>query len=244
MPEDPATNPNPEAPPVPIPNATPGNPPTDPAPANPNPNSDDKPELPEAAKADDETTALGKKPEAAEPEAKVELPDIIGAPEGDYTIEAPEGRELDKEALDAVAPLFKEMNLSQKGVQQVVNAYAEKVLPIIEQRMQDASAVQIAQYRKEWLDEAKADPEIGGPKWDESLAIAGKVFDKVGIAEADPFRVLLEESGLGNNKDAIRFMVRLGKLIGEDSFVPSDTDANADTRPIYDRIYGGPTPAS
>lgn len=229
---DPATDPNPA--------------PTNPNPTNPAP--DDKPTDPvdpdqkEAAKADDEPTALGKKADA-EP-AKVELPDIIGAPEGDYAVKAPEGSNFDQDAFAAVAPVLKEMNISDKGAQQLVDAYATKVLPLIEKRYEEQAQLQTAELRKTWLNDAKADPEIGGAKWDESVAIAGKVFDAVGIKTEEPFRQLLEESGLGNHPDVVRFMRRVGQMIGEDKLVTADGDPNVNSKPIWDRVYGGPTPAS
>jgi len=201
----------------------------------------------ETKEGGDETTALGKKEGEGE-EGKPELPPILGAPEGDYDLKAPEGRDFDKEAFDAVAPALKDMNLSNEGAQKVVDAYAEKVLPIIEQRITDKIGEQqqiaTAEFKKTWLDEAKKDPEIGGAKWDESLHIAASVFDKVGLKEADPFRKLLEESGLGNHPDQIRFMRRVGQLLGEDKFERGEGDANLDNRAPWDKVYGAPTEAA
>jgi hypothetical protein len=114
-----------------------------------------------AGKTDtEETTALGAAGKSAA------IPEILGAPEGDYEVKAPEGKDFDKEAFDAVAPALKELNLSNKGAQAIVDVYADKLLPLIEQRVtkqiEERSQLATAEYRKQWLDDAKADPEIGG----------------------------------------------------------------------------------
>ncbi|HEX8577986.1 MAG TPA: hypothetical protein VF655_00140 [Allosphingosinicella sp.] len=178
----------------------------------------------ETATGGDEATALGKKPEAEGDEEGKEGADtgaasILGAPEA-YEIKPPEGREFDQEVFDLVADDLKGMDLSNEGAQRIVDLYAEKVLPKVEERMlaqvQEQSQLATAQYRKDWLDAARADPEIGGAKWDESLHLAAKVFDTVGMKVSDPLRVLLEESGLGNHPDFIRYQRRVAQLIGED----------------------------
>ena len=171
--------------------------------------------------------------------------ELIGAPEGDYEVRAPEGREFDKETFEAVKDDLKGMNLSNKGAQQMVDMFSHKVLPIIEKKIADQAAeaqqAAAAELRKTWLTEARADREIGGARWNESIAIAGRVFDAVGFEKAAPFRQLLEDSGLGNHPDAIRFIRRVGEMIGEDKFVRGEGDSSADNRAIWDKVYGGPT---
>jgi hypothetical protein len=56
----------------------------------------------------------------------------------------------------------------------------------------------------------------------ENLSVAKKALDAFGSPE---LRVLLEQSGLGNNPEVIRFMFRAGKAISEDSFVGRSTGA-------------------
>jgi hypothetical protein len=193
-----------------------------------------------AAKTDtEETTALGAAGKSAA------IPEILGAPEGDYEVKAPEGKDFDKEAFDAVAPALKELNLSNKGAQAIVDVYADKLLPLIEQRVtkqiEERSQLATAEYRKQWLDDAKADPEIGGAKWDESLAISAKAMDAAGLKASDPFRTLLNDSGLGNHPDMVRFLRRVGEMIGEHKFEKGEATASTDNRPIWDRLYGEPT---
>lgn len=146
--------------------------------------------------------ALGAKPEGAE------VPDT-------YDLKL-EGAELDAKAVEAATPVFKELGLT--------NDQANKLMPVadafaksITERNNQAILEGVATQRKEWLDTAKADKEIGGQQFDANLVVAAKALDQLGFAKGSPFRALLDESGLGNHPEMIRAFVKVGKAIGEDS---------------------------
>lgn len=86
--------------------------------------------------------------------AKVEL---FGAPEGDYELTGlPEGMVIDTDALAAVAPLAKEMNLSNDGLSKLAGVYAEKVLPgVLEKATQDFTGSVVA-VRRDWDQASRA----------------------------------------------------------------------------------------
>ncbi|MEW6626576.1 MAG: hypothetical protein AB1431_07290 [Pseudomonadota bacterium] len=169
---------------------------------------------------DADESALGgkaKEPEAAEPAE----PDAPVVPEA-YDLTAPEGMTIDPALLEEATPIFKEIGLS--------NEAANKVLPLAQSLMTKTheAAVQSmidagAQQRKAWLDEAKADPEIGGGKWDATLHSAAKALDALGYPEGSPFRAALTETGFGNHPEMIRAMAKVGAMVGEDGdFVRAD----------------------
>lgn len=169
---------------------------------------------------DADESALGgkaKEPEAAEPAE----PDAPLVPEA-YDLTAPEGMTIDPALLEEATPIFKEIGLS--------NEAANKVLPLAQSLMTKTheAAVQSmidagAQQRKAWLDEAKADPEIGGGKWDATLHSAAKALDALGYPEGSPFRAALTETGFGNHPEMIRAMAKVGAMVGEDGdFVRAD----------------------
>ena len=169
---------------------------------------------------DADESALGgkaKEPEAAEPAE----PDAPVVPEA-YDLTAPEGMTIDPALLEEATPIFKEIGLS--------NEAANKVLPLAQSLMTKSheAAVQSmidagAQQRKAWLDEAKADPEIGGGKWDATLHSAAKALDALGYPEGSPFRAALTETGFGNHPEMIRAMAKVGAMVGEDGdFVRAD----------------------
>lgn len=153
--------------------------------------------------------------------------DKPAGPPDAYELTAPEGMALNKEALDAAVPVFRELGLSNEQAQKlmpVAGEFAKKIADGFNQQI----ISQVAADRKAWLDTAKADPEIGAGNWDKTLATAAQGLDRLGFPKGSPLRVLLDESGLGNHPDMIRAWARVGKAVGEDSeFVRSEQGGTA-----------------
>ena len=116
--------------------------------------------------------------------------------------------ELDPEVLTAFGEVAKDLDLSQEAAQKVL----DKVAPVIQARQ----AQEVEQVRIEWANEAKADQEFGGESLTANLEIAKTSLNAFGT---DALKSLLQESGLGNHPEVIRFMYRAGKAISEDSYV-------------------------
>lgn len=123
--------------------------------------------------------------------------------------EMPEGMELDTSMVDAFGPLMLEAGLNQDQAQLMATTLAEK-LQAGEQQQQDAYTQQV----EEWVDEAKSDKEFGGDKFEESTAVAQNAINQLGSPE---LKQLLDDSGLGNHPDMIRFAWQVGQLLKEDS---------------------------
>ena len=83
-----------------------------------------------------------------------------------------------------------------------------------------------------WLNESKADPKIGGDKFDENIAFAIKAIDKHGTPEA---RQILNDSGLGNNPHILTLLVNAGKALGESSV--EKPSATTSSKSISDKFY-------
>lgn len=152
-------------------------------------------------------------------------PETLGAPEK-YELKAPDGMEFDAEAFGEVEPILRELDLSPVAAQKLVDAYAGKVIPLLQKRAEQG-AVQAAEernaaYRKTLADEARADPEIGGAKFDETIDRVARVWQQFGIPAGSGFRGLLDDSGLGNHPDMLRFLSRVGAAVSEGSFVRGD----------------------
>lgn len=185
---------------------------------------------------DDGTTVLGRKDGETDGEKAEETVDELrGAPEA-YDLKL-EGVELDAAVVEEAAPILKELDLS--------NVAANKLLPVAKSlvdRTQNATLQALtdaaAQQRKDWLDIAKSDEEIGGPKWDETTALAAKGLDALGFVQGHPFRKALNETGFGNHRDMLFAFRKVGELVGEDGFVRSDANTT-DNRDLADRMYGG-----
>ena len=154
-----------------------------------------------------DAAAAGKEPAPADA-AKTKAPAEAKAAPETYEFKAPEGRVFDSEVIAEYSKVAKELNLSQEAAQRVLDAVGPKLA--------ERQAAQIEAVRNGWADNSKADKEFGGDKLTENLGVAKKALDQFGTAE---LRSLLNESGLGNHPEVIRFMYRAGKAISEDRIV-------------------------
>lgn len=146
-------------------------------------------------------------------------PAAATAPES-YEFTPAEGYEFDPKTLAAYSEVAKELNLPQESAQKIL----DKMAPA----MAEKQAAQIEEIRNQWAESSKTDKEFGGEKLTESLASAKKALDAFGTPE---LVTLLNESGMGNHPDVIRFMVRAGKAISEDGFVLGGRGASSAATP-------------
>ena len=140
--------------------------------------------------------------------------------------------ELDPEVLTAFGEVAKELDLPQEAAQKVL----DKVAPVIQAKQ----AKVLEQVRTDWANESQSDEEFGGENLNSNLEVAKSALNAFGT---DPFKQLLQESGLGNHPEVIRFMYRAGKAISEDGYVGNSQGANAkggipkDFNGIADALY-------
>ncbi len=156
---------------------------------------------------------------------------LFGAPEGDYDIAAalPEGMALDGDALAAIAPVAKELNLSNEGLGKVAAVYAEQVLPAVAKQIIDGIGADIAAQRatqdaatRQMITGGKAedgapipaDPAFDGLDVRSVQRIAAKALDRLG---GEGFREALDETGFGSNPMMVKFAYLAGKLLSEDT---------------------------
>jgi len=157
----------------------------------------------DAAAADDGTSA-GESQESTDAgaEGSQTPPDTYA----DFVM--PEGVALDEAALSEANPLFKELGLNQEQAQKVVDLYAKQV-----QAGSQTQTDNFNQLMSDWRDQAKNDGEFGGDKFDENVKTAQAAVNAYGTSE---LKQLLEDHGVGNHPEMIRFMVRVGRTLGED----------------------------
>lgn len=134
-----------------------------------------------------------------------------GAPESYEDFKLPEGQSLDPEATNAFKESAKADNLSQAQAQKYVDM-ASGLVDRTLKGYQDAAAERITQ----WAEQTKADPVVGGPKYDENIKIALDAVSQFGDPE---LKQVFEEYGLGNNPALVRAFYRIGKAAGEAGFV-------------------------
>jgi hypothetical protein len=250
-PQDQTDTPKPETTPTPATTPTPdaGNEGTTdaPKPAEEAPAGDDDTSLLGGAEADsgvgnrDEAGGEGKGDgEAADEPAgppetydlKIELPGEDGAD--------PVQVELDAALVEAAVPVFKEVGLT--------NEQANKIAPLavkVQERMLQQQADDHSAMKAQWARDAKADPEIGGAKFEETLALAGRALDQFGAQsvkdadgkETNEFRSLLNESGLGNHPVMLRIFRNVGLKVGEDDALIRTDTSRQPKKPAEEVLY-------
>ena len=186
-------------------------------------------ETPAAETPAEDTTLLGDVEADTAAEAPADAA-ADGPPEA-YELTAPEGITLDAEAIDLATPVFKDLGLN--------NEQANKLMPVaadfakrIQEKSQQAVMSEVMAQRAAWADEAQNDPEIGGAKFSETMALSAKALDTLGYPKGSPFRNFLTDSGLGNHPEMIRAMRRIGEAVGEDNnFVRADEAAPIESNP-------------
>lgn len=145
-----------------------------------------------------------------ETEEKTEVPEEYG----DFKV--PEGMELDKVMLEAFVPVFKDLGLDQEKAQKLIDAYA----PLVAQREEEAQKAKLKEFEdmvSGWKNETIKEL---GPKSKEALSFVAKVRDKFGDEEVVQ---LMQDTGIGNHPAMVRFLIKIGKAISEDTFPDSQT---------------------
>jgi len=134
-----------------------------------------------------------------------------GAPEAYEAFKMPEGVQLDEEITTEFQGLAKELNLPQETAQKVADLgakMADKWAAKQQEQIQAAVA--------DWAKQTQADAEIGGDALGANVTTARKALDTFGTPA---LRKLLNDSGLGNHPEVIRFTTRVGKAMSEDKVV-------------------------
>ena len=149
--------------------------------------------------------AAGETPPAGAPAA-------VGAPEKYEAFTLPEGMQADPEAVASFEKMARAQNMNQEAAQEWVNMQVET-----HNRAVVAQEAEWVTMKNDWLAEAKADTEIGGQKFDASIALSHRALDQFGSPELD---AVLERFGVGNHPEFIRFASKVGEAIGEDVIPP------------------------
>ena len=151
------------------------------------------------------------------PEAYELKPFKVG--EGDDAAEV----QIDTALLATITPTLKEAGVSQKQLETL----APKVVPAIQEQVLKQQADEFATTRAQWAKEAREDKEIGGKNWKASLGLAAKALDHFGAPseikevdgkkqETNPFRLILNQSGLGEHPVMVRMFAKIGAALAED----------------------------
>jgi hypothetical protein len=133
-----------------------------------------------------------------------------GAPEKYEDFKVPEGFELDEKVAAEIAPIFKDLGLNQAQAQRLVDFYTAKT-----QESADAPMKLWRETQDRWVNEIKADPEIGG-KLDQVKVTVSRAIDSLGDPKlASEFKEAMDYTGAGNNPAFIKAFYKLAQRVTE-----------------------------
>lgn len=151
------------------------------------------------------------------------------APEA-YEFKLPEGMELDATLTDKVTPVFKELDLTQENAQKLVDVYS----PYVQEQVKVQEKAAIDSWNKQ-VDEWKTETvkQLGTTAKEDMVAV-GKILNVAGTPE---LRKILNESGYGNHPEFVKFFVKVGKAVSEDSFIEGKSDTAGEGGINLDKMY-------
>tara|TARA_R110000782_G_scaffold135470_3_gene227867 strand:+ start:946 stop:1584 length:639 start_codon:yes stop_codon:yes gene_type:complete len=176
----------------------------------------------------EETPAEQTEEVAGEEESKTLLSGDEGDGEGEnaipekYEFEPPEGVEVDASKVESFGETAKELGLSQKQFQQLVEYDMKRNASALEDM-----STQFSERINHWAEETKADKELGGETLDENLGLAKQAIDTFGSPQLAklidaPSADNPDGLGLGNHPEVIRLFYRVGRAISESDLVTGD----------------------
>jgi len=179
---------------------------TTPADSNENESKDDSP-AENQAEANLSETNQEKKLEGKEEEKASEDKSEEKSEEMKLTL--PEESFLSQSNVDELIKFAKENNLSQDQAQGILKREDKAVADYV-----SASAAENEKVINGWAEEAKADPEIGGEAFKESVELSKRVIEKFGSQD------LIQElnaTGYGNHPELVRVLQKIGKAMSDET---------------------------
>lgn len=177
-----------------------------------------------------EGAETGDKADDKKAETEVD-PDTI-VPEGDAAYALPEDLPegvagWDEDLLAALSPLAKANGITQGEF--------KKGLPVVAAMQKKATEDYVNQV-KQWGEAGKADPEIGGAKYDQTVADGRAALKEYGTPE---LREYLFQSGQGNHPELLRLCARFGAALREGGG-PNGGEYGKKTVSFVDQMYPDP----
>lgn len=199
--------------------------------------ADETTETPETIAAPTPTPAMteGSVLAGTPPRPEAPVPAAEPAPEPEAPVygefKLPDGASVDGEQLEQATALFKEAGLPHEQAQKFIDLALSR-----EQAAATRGVQAFVDLQTKWVSEIKADPEIGGTRFEASMASAGRAIDRLGVPG---LKEALNLTGAGNNPAIVKAFVRLGQMVSEDRFMPGRNAAPAASRSPAETIYDG-----
>lgn len=171
--------------------------------------------------------AAGSEPPPPPPPPPPETPPTAaGAPEK-YSLTPPADNALvDTQDVTAIETMARNANLTNEEAQAVL----------------ETAAREATTRHTTWLEETRADTEVGGANLEAAQRASNQVLDRFMPAN-DPDRAALERllvhDGLGKYRPVVKFLARIGRAMGEDATSINPRASGDGQRSAADVLFGG-----
>lgn len=126
-----------------------------------------------------------------------------------YVLKNANGEDVEPQELEMMSRMFKDVNLSQEQAQKLYSAYEKEQGSFIEQSQKEFNKM-----RDDWFNQTISDPQLGGQNIGQTKLCIKRVMQQCGNKELSEF---LNKTGLGFNPAMVRFMTKVGELLGNDN---------------------------
>ena len=144
----------------------------------------------------------------------------------------PEGITLNADLLGEFKGIAQSMGLKQEQAQQLTDLGVKLTNGLLAQQAQALEA-----QKTTWYNETKADAEIGGDKFDVSMAAAARAVKQF---VPDELKALFDQTGIGNHPALVKAFVKIGGMLKEDGVVAGSANiaGGKDAKSLYPNSPG------
>jgi hypothetical protein len=173
---------------------------------------------------------------------KTEVPTTPPTAPTEIALTLPADSPLTPEDLALTLKEAKESGLTQDEAKEMLQS-KDQIARSAQTRLKQFQEQAFEQQKASWKDAVAKDPEMGGDKLAETVALSSRAFKQLASPE---LQMWADKTGLGNFPEFVRLMTKVGRLMSEDRIVqgsqgspPVDT-STADYK--AEKLYGKTTP--
>lgn len=165
----------------------------------------------------------------------VEIPkDAVKVVPEKYELKLPEGSLLNAKRVEKISEIAKQKGLSNDEAQALLESENESVREFAAGQYEG-----LKETAGRWLNDAKADKDIGGEKFNEVVEVAHRAINHFSNGD-ETIKKFLDESGMGNKPEVIKFFYNIGKTLQPGKIIGSNVAPPAKPNAL-DKFYDHPT---
>jgi hypothetical protein len=178
-------------------------------------------------------TEGGQKPDETKPDSGSAA--NANEPPADIEVKFPEGYEASPELVSTIKEVAKAKQLTAEEAGKLATSIAASHEKFIQSIMEKDK-----QTKQGWIEEIKSDKDFGGAKLKESFETASKAMKRYGSAGLNKF---FSETGLGSHPELVKFVIRVGRDIKEDTIATRTASQSSPASPeekqvrVHEELY-------